>query len=451
MVVGVGRRPRNAPVRIEVERGMPALVREMLQRELRFERRGVVVTLGESDVYEVDGLLDWTCLKVLADRAPASEQFAPFESRKPFPEDRTVFELIDECDRLVHHPFEDFDSTVGRLLREAAADPDVVAIKMTLYRTGDRSPVADALVDAARQGKEVSVFVELKARFDEARNARWVKRLEEARVHVVYGLVGLKNHAKVLLVLRDSDDGLRRYAHIGTGNYNAGTSRVYTDLGLFTANPKITADLVDLFNELTGSSGAPAGTFKTLLVSPGGTVRELIRRIEREIEFVQTGKGGRIRIQVNGVEDPEVVDALYRASRAGVEIDLVVRGLCVLRPGVEGLSERIRVRSILGRFLEHQRIFHFGNGGNDEYLIGSADLRPRNLRRRVEVVTPVERPELKARLDRILTALLAEPSAWILTPEGQYLRNRAPGADQPHVHALLLEKSTAAEPEAAGA
>jgi polyphosphate kinase len=437
----VGRRPRNAPVRIEIERGTPPMVRDLLERELRFERRGVVTSLGEGDTYEVDGLLDWTCLRELAARAPAEAQWRPLVPRPPLPADRPMFELIDEADRLVHHPYDDFETSVGRFLEEAARDPAVVAIKMTLYRTGDRSPIADALAEAARQGKDVSTFVELKARFDEARNARWVKRLENAKVQVVYGLVGLKNHAKVMLVIRETDQGLKRYAHIGTGNYHAATSRFYTDLGLFTADPLITADLVDLFNELTGSSRAPAGTYRRLLVSPTSMVKELIRRIEREIEFAQTEKGGRIRIQVNGLEDPEIVGALYRASQAGVRVDLVIRGLCVLRPAVQGLSENIQVRSVLGRFLEHERIYHFGNGGDDDYLIGSCDLRPRNLRRRVEVLTPVERPELEARLDRILTALLEEPTAWVLTADGQYVRLAEPDAARPHVHTRLAGPS----------
>jgi polyphosphate kinase len=253
---------------------------------------------------------------------------------------------------------------------------------------------------------------------------------------VAYGLVGLKTHAKLALVVRQTAEGLRRYVHIGTGNYNAATAKFYTDLGLFTSDPEITADVVDLFNQLTGSSRAPGGTFRRLLVSPATTLPELLKRIEREIRHVEAGRRGRIRAQVNGLEDPEMVEALYRASGAGVEVELIVRGLCALRPGVPGLSDRIRVKSILGRYLEHQRIFHFENGGADDYLIGSADWRPRNLRRRVEVLTPVTRRDLKARLGGILDLLWDEPAAWSLDQDGHYHR-AAPARGQRHVHEVL--------------
>jgi polyphosphate kinase len=313
----------------------------------------------------------------------------------------------------------------------------VVAIKLTLYRAGDRSAIVDRLIEAARQGKDVSVFVDLRARCDETRNVRGVRQRDDAGAPVIYGLVGYKNHAKATLIVRQTPDGVRRYAHVGTGNYNASTARAYTDLGLLTADEGITADLMDLFNQLTGSSGPPAGRFRRLLVAPTGIVPALLERIAREIGHVESGAGGRIRMQVNGLEDPEIIEALYRASDAGVEIDLVVRGLCLLRPGVPGLSERIRVRSVLGRFLEHERIFHFGNGGADEYLIGSADLRPRNLRRRIEVLTPVRHPPLAHRLDRILEAMLAEPSAWTMDADGGY-RAGAPANVAAHVHARLM-------------
>ncbi len=385
----------------------------------------------------MDGWLDLTCLRDLAARLPESDQYPSFVPRDPFPADRPLFAQIDEGDRLVHHPFEDFNRSVGRFVEEAARDPEVVAIKTTLYRVGEASPVVDALVAAAEGGKEVAAFVELKARFDESRNARWVKRLEEAGAQVVYGIVGLKTHAKVTLIVRQSEAGIRRYAHVATGNYNAATARFYTDLGLFTADPEITADLVDLFNQLTGSTQAPSGQTRRLLISPQGTLPGLLGRIDREIEHARAGRSAGIRMQVNGLEDPEIIGALYRASTAGVTIDLVVRGLCAIRPGVPGLSERIRVRSVLGRFLEHQRIFHFENGGLDEYLIGSADLRPRNLRRRVEVLTPVNRRDLKARLGGILDRLLAEEGAWDLDGDGRYRRVRSAGS-APHVHERLL-------------
>jgi len=377
-------------------------------------------------------------MRELAGRLPADLSFRPFHPRRPLATDQSVFDQIDQADILVHHPYEEFAATVGRFLHEAAEDPAVVALKLTLYRLGEDSLVVDALVRAAEKGKDVAVFIELKARFDETRNVRSVRRLEDAGAQVIYGLVGVKTHAKVSLVVRRSAQGLRRYAHIGTGNYNESTARFYTDLGLLTADPEITADLTDLFNQLTGSSRAPGSAYRRLLVAPATMLPGFLERIEREIGHARAGRGGLIRAQLNGVEDPEIVAALYRAGAAGVDIRLVVRGLCILRPGVGGVSERIQVSSVLGRFLEHERIYHFGNGGEHEYLIGSADWRPRNLRRRVEVVTPVRAPTQVARLDALLSALLSEPSAWILGPDGTYLRQGRPGPEHPHLHDRLL-------------
>jgi polyphosphate kinase len=410
----------------------------MLVRELRFERRGVTALLGEEDMYPIDGLLDLSALRDIAARLPADQSFAPFAPRRPFPTERSIFELLDQGELLVHHPYDAFQDTVGRFLEEAARDPEVLGLKLTLYRLGDRSPIIDALLNAARGGKDVAVFVELKARFDEARNVKWVRRLEEAGAQVIYGLIGLKTHAKVALVVRRTPGGLRRYAHIGTGNYNAATARVYTDLGLLTADPDITADLTDLFNQLTGSARAPGSSYRKLLVAPATMLSGFLERIEREIGHARAGKPALIRAQLNGLEDPEVVGALYRASAAGVVVSLAVRGLCVLRPGMREVSERIRVISVLGRFLEHARIYHFGNGGSDEYLIRSADWRPRNLRRRVEVVAPVASPDLMARLDAILTDILGEPSAWTLAPDGTYTRGPRPSPEVPHLHDRLL-------------
>ncbi len=432
----IRRRPMNAPVRIEIERGAPPLVRDLLLKELKFERRSVAIALGSADVYEIDGWLDLTRLRELAGRLPPSEAYPPVGSRTPFDAAPDLFQLIDLGDRLVHHPYDDFGATVGRFVEEAARDPAVVAIKMTLYRVGENSSIIDALVDAAQRGKDVAAFVEIKARFDEAHNAKGVKRLEEVGAQVIYGLVGLKTHAKLALVVRQTNEGLRRYVHIGTGNYNPVTAMFYTDLGFFTSDPDITADIVDLFNQLTGSTDAPAGTFRRLLVSPATTVPELLKRIDREVRHVEAGRRGRVRAQVNGLEDPEIIGALYRASQAGVDVELIVRGLCALRPGVPGLSERIRVKSILGRYLEHQRIFHFENGGSDDYLIGSADWRPRNLRRRVEVLVPVARRDLKASLGRILDLLWTEPAAWDLDEDGRYTRSE-PVAGRRHVHERL--------------
>jgi polyphosphate kinase len=434
----VKRRPGNAPVRVEVEASMPPGVRETILRELRFERRGVTALLGPEDLYELDPPLDLTVLRDLAERLPADQSFRPFHPRRPLSADHGVFDQIDQADILVHHPYEDFSATVGRFLLEAAEDPQVVALKVTLYRIGERSLVVDALQRAAEKGKDVAVFVELKARFDETRNVGSVRKLEEAGAQVIYGLVGLKTHAKVSLVVRRTSAGLKRYAHIGTGNYNESTARFYTDLGLLTADAELTADLTDLFNQLTGSSRAPGSSYRKLLVAPATMLPGFLERIEREIGHAKAGRGGLIRAQLNGVEDPEMVAALYRAGAAGVDVELVVRGLCVLRPGMPGVSERIRVVSVLGRFLEHERIYHFGNGGESEYLIGSADWRPRNLRRRVEVVTPVRAPTLVARLDALLTAVLSEPSAWTLGPDGTYVRRGRPAADHPHLHDRLL-------------
>ena len=434
----VRRRPVNAPVRLELEGGMPALLREMLLRELRFERTGSPVTLSPGDVYEGDGWLDLTCLRDLAGRLPPADNYPAFRPADPFAGADSLFRLIDDGDQLVHHPFDDFRSTVVRFLEEAAADPEVAAIKITLYRTGERSPVVDALVAAAERGKDVSLFVELKARFDEVHNARWVKRLEEAGAQVVYGLAGLKIHAKIALVIRQTPAGVRRYGHIATGNYNAATAGFYTDVGLFTSDPDITSDLGDVFNQLTGSTSTPGGATRRLLVSPLGTIPGFLSRIDREIEHATAGRPAGIRIQINGLEDPELIRAFYKASAAGVPVDLVVRGLCLLRPGVPGLSDRIRVRSVLGRFLEHPRIFHFRNGGLDDYLIGSADLRPRNLRRRVEVICPVARGDLQARLGHILDRLLAEPAAWDLGPDGRY-RRIEPTVGQRHIHDLMID------------
>jgi polyphosphate kinase len=331
--------------------------------------------------------------------------------------------MLRQRDALVYHPYERFSDSTARFFSDAADDPAVVAIRLTLYRVGERSPIVDALTRALDRKKEVALFVELKARFDETRNVGWVRRLEEAGATVVYGVVGLKNHAKVGLVLRREDDGLRRYVHIGTGNYNAATAKAYTDLSLFSADPDLGADVHDLFNQLTGSSRGPAGSFRRIAVGPEGLLPWLLERIDREAEHARAGRAARIRAKLNGLADTEVVQALYRASRAGVTIELIVRGLCILRPGVPGHSDRIRVVSRLGRFLEHARIYHFGgDGGRDEYYIGSADWRPRNLRRRVEVVAPVTDSVARATLDQMLTRELADPDAWALESDGGYAR-----------------------------
>jgi polyphosphate kinase len=418
----VGRRRFNPIVRVEVETAMPNFVRERLLWELRFERGAAGASLGELDVYDVDGMLDLRSLPQLADIAKIEGRFPPFEGRDPLPSERPLWSMLQERDVLLHHPYDAFGTTVVRFFSDAANDPEVAAIRVTLYRIGTGSPIVEALLRAATAGKQISVFVELKARFDEARNIDWVRRLEDAGVQVVYGVERLKNHAKVGLVVRREGEGLRQYVHLGSGNYNASTARFYTDLGLLSADPELGADVNDLFNELTGSSQQPGGEYRRLIVAPKGLLPWLLEQIARETELAKAGQPARIRAKLNGLADAEVIQMLYRASQAGVEIDLVVRGLCTLRPGVPGLSERIRVISILGRFLEHARVYHFGHGGSEVYYIGSADWRPRNLRRRVEVVAPITDESACRRLDALLNRELADPRAWVLQPDGSYLR-----------------------------
>ncbi len=421
----VGRRALNAIVRVEVERVMPQPLRERLLWELRFERGADAGAVREQDLVEIDGMLDLRALRELMGAPVPGGRFPAFEGRNPWAGDRDLWSRLRQRDALVYHPYEGFADSTARFFSDAADDPAVVAIRLTLYRVGERSPIVESLTRALERKKEVALFVELKARFDETRNVGWVRRLEEAGATVVYGVVGLKNHAKVGLVLRREDEGLRHYVHIGTGNYNAATAKVYTDLSLFSADPDLGADVHDLFNQLTGSSRGPAGSFRRIAVAPEGLLPWLLERIERETEHARAGRPARIRAKLNGLADTEVIQALYRGSRAGVTIELIVRGLCTLRPGVPGHSDRIRIVSRLGRFLEHARIYHFGNGGEDEYCIGSADWRPRNLRRRVEVVAPVTDRDARATLDALLTRELADPDAWALELDGSYSRGGA--------------------------
>jgi polyphosphate kinase len=332
-----------------------------------------------------------------------------------------LFSVIRERDVLVHHPYDSFSTSVEAFVTEAADDPDVLAIKQTLYRTSGDSPIVNGLIRAAEQGKQVAALVELKARFDEQANIAWAKALEEAGVHVVYGLVGLKTHSKTALVVRQEGDGVvRRYCHVGTGNYNSKTARLYEDIGLLSADPDLGADLTDLFNFLTGYSRR--STYRRLILSPVAMRSKIIELIEAE---AAAGPAGRIVIKVNGLDDPAIIDALYAASAAGVPIDLIVRAICCLRPGVPGLSETIRVRSIVGRFLEHSRIFSFGgvNDRREVMLIGSADLRRRNLDRRIEATVPVIDPELQGRLGELLELLLEDDTqAWALGSDGNWSR-----------------------------
>jgi polyphosphate kinase len=347
-----------------------------------------------------------------------------------------LFSVIRERDVLVHHPYDSFSTSVEAFVTEAADDPDVLAIKQTLYRTSGDSPIVNGLIRAAEQGKQVAALVELKARFDEQANIAWAKALEEAGVHVVYGLVGLKTHSKTALVVRQEGDGVvRRYCHVGTGNYNSKTARLYEDIGLLSADPDLGADLTDLFNFLTGYSRR--STYRRLILSPVAMRSKIIELIEAE---AAAGPAGRIVIKVNGLDDPAIIDALYAASAAGVPIDLIVRAICCLRPGVAGLSETIRVRSIVGRFLEHSRIFSFGgvNDRREVMLIGSADLRRRNLDRRIEATVPVIDPELQGRLSEFLELLLEDDTqAWALGSDGNW--SRVPTTRGISTQSLLME------------
>ncbi len=410
----------NTPARLEIDGRMSAEVRELLRRELE---------IGPEDVYPVDGLLDlarlWELYRLprpeLRDEpwVPVTGPPLRHPDEAPGTGDVSIFQILRHGDLLVHHPYDAFHSSVEAFVRQAADDPDVLAIKHTLYRTsGVDNALVRSLRDAARRGKEVVVLVELQARFDEQSNIERARLLEDAGCHVVYGIVGLKTHAKVVMVVRREGEGIRRYCHIGTGNYNPETARLYEDLGLFTASPEIGADVASLLNYLTGFSRAPE--YHRLLVAPQFLRQRLVERIEEE----SRQPDGRIVMKMNSLSDPPMIDALYAASRAGVEIDLIVRGICCLRPGVPGLSENIRVRSILGRFLEHSRIYCFGSAARGRTcLIGSADLMTRNLNGRVEAVVPVDDPGLQARLEEILDVLLSDDVlAWELDAEGHWAR-----------------------------
>lgn len=421
------RRPYNPAVRVEVERTMPTFVAELVLESLR---RDAIVQGAEAAVDEVqviDGLLDLRCLADLPLPFSAELEYPPLRMRRPVPAERSMFDVVRERDLLVHHPFDSFDDTVVRFLREAAADPAVTTIKITLYRVGDPSPVVEALLNAVSSGKRVVAFVELKARFDEEHNVTWARALERAGGSVVYGLVGLKTHAKTALVVRREGDRLQRYVHVSTGNYNARAGRTYTDLSFFSARDDLTIDIADLFNALTGSSRPPQGLVHGALVAPNQLLPGILSRIERETAHARAGRRAAIAIKVNGLSDSEVARALYDASSAGVEVELLVRGICTLVPGLAGLSERIRVSSVVGRFLEHSRIYRFANDGTPEYFIGSSDLRPRNLRRRVELLVPVPDPAHRMLLDQLLALYLNDAGGWELRSDGSYEQRSAPG------------------------
>lgn len=409
------RRRFGRVVRLEVAPTISPQVLDLLVREM---------DITPNEVIEVDGPLDFGGLGLLAEIDHPELRWEPWQwvtqprLLAPIGETADVFSAIAAGDLLVHHPYDSFTTSVEAFLRQAARDPKVLAIKLTLYRTSQDSPIMQALMDAASERKQVVALVELKARFDEERNIEWAQRLEDAGVHVVYGVVGLKTHTKISLVMRDEGEEVRRYSHIGTGNYNDSTARIYEDLGLFTADPELGADLSDIFNFLTGYS--QQRRYRKLLVAPVGARTGILDLIEQEA----ARPDGHITMKMNSLVDQEMIDTLYEASLRGCRIELIVRGICCLIPGVPGLSDNIRVRSIVGRYLEHSRVLRFGaRGRRRQYLIGSADLMPRNLDRRVEALAPIEDPDLQFRLDEILDACLADDVlAWELNSDGSWTK-----------------------------
>ncbi|MDH4030622.1 MAG: polyphosphate kinase 1 [Chromatiales bacterium] len=431
-------------VRLEVSNGMPAVHRGMLAAELGLDE--------DTDVFEVHGLIQKRDLFEMAavDRPDLRDPtHHPVDNATIFGEPN-IFHLIrSQGPILLQHPYESFATTVERFVREAARDPKVLAIKMTLYRTAEKSRIVDYLMEAAHNGKQVMVAVELKARFDESANIAWANQMEQNGIHVSYGVVGLKTHSKVVFVLRRDYNGLRRYAHLGTGNYHSGTARIYSDLGMLTCDTVIGEDLTELFNFLT-TGFVPNRDYKKLLPAPKHLKKGLLARIRREIELHSAENSGHIQFKMNALEDKDVTRALYEASQAGVKIDLIVRDTCRLRPGIPGLSENVTVISIVGRFLEHTRIFYFRNGGEEEYFIGSADCMRRNLESRVEIVVPVEAPKLRKSLREILNIQLDDHrAAWDMQPDGSYIqrrpgRRRNKGSSQDKMLALAEKRLKAA-------
>ncbi len=424
------RRVGGTAVRLEIQTSTPEEIRGKLLRQL---------DLTESDVYEVDGLLglgdlmSFMALPLPELKDPVWKSVVPPRlqgisepgaSSSATQVKKDFFAVIREQDLLVHHPYQSFTNTVQRFITLAAQDPEVLAIKMTLYRTSGDSPIVNALIAAAENGKQVAVLVELKARFDEENNIYWARRLERVGVHVVYGFVGLKTHCKLVMVVRRESDKIRRYVHIGTGNYNPKTARLYTDVGIFSCREALGADVTDLFNFLTGYSRQQS--YRCLLVAPVNMRDRLITLIRRETEHSKNGSPGRIVAKMNSLVDPQIIATLYEASNAGVEIDLIIRGICCLRPGIPNVSENIRVVSIVGRFLEHSRIYYFHNHDSEEIYIGSADWMPRNLDLRVEAITLVEDPDITKDLQEILGILLADNrQAWDLQPDGSYIQKKS--------------------------
>ncbi len=411
------------PVMLQHNPAMPDHVKQHLMTMLKLDRE---------DVFSIEGILG---LEVLYELAKIDKPALRFPTHLPYVAEQLstasgLFETMEAADLLVHLPYDGF-RTIETFVGSAASDPDVVGIKQTLYRMGSESPIVESLQDAAEGGKQVAAIVELKARFDESNNLVWARALERAGVHVTYGFPEMKTHCKLCLVVRKDRGGMKSYAHIGTGNYNPGTARAYTDLGLFTCDPDITQDTSELFNYLTGFS--KQDKYRKLLVAPVNLREGILHRIKNEIAVHKKDKSGRIIWKLNALVDPEVIEALYEASRAGVPIDLIIRGICCLRPGVPGMSENIRVMSIVGRFLEHSRIYYFGGGGKVDVLIGSADAMRRNLDRRIEVLVPVEDPLLSSHIrDQILATCLKDTAqSWNLESSGAYARRQAPKGQKP--------------------
>ncbi|MCK5484080.1 MAG: polyphosphate kinase 1, partial [Gemmatimonadetes bacterium] len=419
------RQRKFAPiVRLEVAPDMDPVHRGMLAAELGLDE--------ESDVFEMEGMLGLGNLwEIVGIDEPQLRDLPHHPVDHPqIVKDRSIFHTIREAGALLlHHPYESFTTSVERFLREASFDPKVRAIKMTVYRTSADSKAVDHLIDAARNGKQVTAVMELKARFDEAANIRWANRLSASGIHVTYGVVGLKTHCKAILVVRQDYDGLRRYAHIGTGNYHEGTARLYSDVGLLTSDPDIGSDLTEMFNYLT-TGYKPSRNYRKILPAPKIMKPAILAKIEREVRRQEEHGDGLIQMKLNALEDVDVTRALYEASRAGVQVDLVIRDTCRLRPGIERLSDNVRVVSVVGRFLEHGRIYYFRNGGEEEYYIGSADAMRRNLRSRVEILAPVEDPELQDELRLSLNAQLDDRrSAWDMRADGSYEQRRPEGED----------------------
>ena len=433
----LSRRRFGPPVRLEIESGVDAKLINRLANELG---------INEENIIHAPSPLDLTALHKIADLGLPELKYEKFRSRTAHalsevdPEDTDLFfAAIRQGEILLHHPYESFTSSVVHFLQCAAQDPHVLAIKQTLYRTSGDSPIIEALIEAAEAGKQVLAVIEIRARFDEQANVRWARKLEAAGVHVVYGLMGLKTHAKLSLIVRDEAQGLRRYCHIGTGNYNPKTARMYEDLGILSTDTELTEDLTKLFNQLSGF--APQSTYSRLLVAPRTLRSGITERIDREIENAKAGKPAGIQFKLNSILDEIFVAKLYEASSAGVKIELLIRGICAVQPGIPGVSENITVKSVLGRFLEHSRIFHFINGGEDEYWIGSADLMGRNLDRRVESLIRVDRKEHHLRLQGILDLGLADQtSSWKLTGT-EWIRNSVDELGNPlaDTHATMID------------